>query len=110
MMIYIDPVVAMLHNQKTGRWHPILFVGAPLPGGGGPMRHRSKGHHTDGFDTREEADKTARKMSEKVSGLRFLLDLPLAWDGLDIPSMTAFFPDRDADNQGTAIKNATHAG
>ena len=66
------------------------------------MRHRSKGHHTDGLDKREEADKTAREMSEKVSGLRLLLDPPMEWDGLDIPSKIAFFRDRAADNQGTS--------
>lgn len=92
--IFIDPVVAMLHNQKTDRWHPILFVGNPLPGGiEAPMRHKSKGHHMAGFDTREQADVGAREMKEQVKGAR-MVDTVFEWDGEDIPAMVHFFPDR----------------
>src|SRR4051812_35611179 len=92
-VIFIDPIVAMLHNQKTDRWHPILFVGSPLPGGDGPMRHKSKGHHTAGFDTREQADVGANELKDQVIGAR-MVDTVFEWDGEDMPAMVEFFPDR----------------
>jgi hypothetical protein len=57
----LNPIIAMLHNEKTDRWHPIVFVEAPLPGPNPPVtRHRSKMHHTTGFETRAEAEANAR--------------------------------------------------
>ncbi len=47
-MILFKPIIANLHNMKTGRYHPILFHEVPLPGppnNGKPERHKSKGHH-----------------------------------------------------------------
>ena len=50
-------VWGMLMNTATGRWHPILFRPAPAPSGDvhGFERYRSKGHHTEGFDTEPAA-------------------------------------------------------
>jgi hypothetical protein len=49
----------MLVNLATHRFHPIVFSFAPLPGGAelhGGGRYRSHGHHTEGFEMREQAD------------------------------------------------------
>ncbi len=56
-------VVTVTHNRTTGRFHPFVWVSAPLPGGAmpppaaadartenrHPWRYRSTMHHTEGF-------------------------------------------------------------
>jgi hypothetical protein len=87
-------IFGMLHNTKTGRFHPIVFRQAPMPSGVdtdfGMMRHKSKGHHTDGFDTIEAAQEyvvTSCASGEHTdSGCRY------EWDGEDIPAMVEWFP------------------
>jgi len=94
----INPVHAMLHNTLTNRWHPILFSESPLPGSPDadkPIRHKSRGHHTAGFDTREEALKWIDENKSKTPGSRLCLDKDFDWDGIDIPAMVVFFAERD---------------
>ena len=41
----MNPIWAMLHNEKTNRYHPILFHERPLPGPYSldkPVRHKSQ--------------------------------------------------------------------
>ncbi len=97
-----NPIVGMLFNEKLRRWHPILFVEAPLPGGGGPVRHKSKGHHTDGFEKREDAVKSAQELSEKVAKecsdtgkCSLAISEDMLWDGEDVPASVAFFGEKD---------------
>jgi hypothetical protein len=98
----LNPVVANLHNTKTNRYHPILFRESPLPSastGSSLMRHKSIGHHTDGFDTRDEAlsycEKMARDLETEAGGVRLCLDRDFAWDGEDVPAMVVFFGEQD---------------
>lgn len=94
-----SPVVAMLHNQKLNRWHPILYVESPLPGPPTPekpIRHKSKGHHTTGFETREAALTSARELAMRakehsIGNVRLAVEEDLPWDGNGIPADTAFF-------------------
>lgn len=96
-----NPIVAMLHNTKLNRWHPIVFLEAPLPGPPSddkPVRHRSKGHHTTGFATRQEAldwIKNDLKMKDDVGPAKEALDKDFAWDGEDMPAMTVYFGEQD---------------
>ena len=101
MMIPMNPIVAMLHNANTGRFHPILFDESPLPGPHSPdkpIRHKSQGHHTKGYDTLELAIEGAKgpemgaRMKE-VFGIepRYALDEVITWHGEDLPTMMAFF-------------------
>lgn len=92
-MAMLNPIVAMLHNTATNRWHPILFVEAPLPGPNpSVVRHRSKGHHTTGFDARQDAEAHARgELAPKIEHCRLILDKVFEWDGQDMPAMNAFF-------------------
>lgn len=82
---------AILKNEDSGRYHPILFYASPRPSDdrepGRVCRHRSSGHHTDGFDTVEEAQ-------EMISSEPVLNDtgLILAWDGVEIPATTLDLP------------------
>lgn len=95
-----NPIIANLHNTKTNRYHPILFTESPLPGGDGPTRHKSKGHHTKGFDTREEAIAECERMSaDEYCGGRLCIAKDFPWDGEDIPAMVVFFGEVDGQLQ-----------
>jgi hypothetical protein len=95
-----NPIVGMIHNLKDNRWHPVIFVEAPLPGppaSDKPVRHRSKSHHTAGFATRKEAvesvknDLAPKLKPQAVGEIRLALDSDFQWDGEGIPALTAFF-------------------
>lgn len=72
----------VMKNTATGRFHPISYRPAPRPsesadlGAGTVCRHKSIGHHTDGFDTLEEAV----EWIEKNEGARYV-DTLEGWDG-----------------------------
>lgn len=91
-MDYKNPV-GMLLNEKTKRYHPIVFRPAPMPSQTdkeyGCLRHRSKGHHTDGFDSLEEAMKF---ISEHSSWMFY--DLTWSWDGIEIPAITTWISEK----------------
>jgi hypothetical protein len=98
------PVIAMLHNTKLKRWHPIVFVESPLPGPDSddkPVRHKSKGHHTTGFATRQEAldciknDLGPKIKTNAIGEVRECVEKDFAWDGEDTPAMTVFFGEQD---------------
>ena len=92
-------IVANIHNTKTDRYHPVLFYESTLPGPPSeskPVRHKSKGHHTEGFDTRKEAIASCEdiaKSLEQQNGVapRTCLEKDFAWDGEDTPAMVIFF-------------------
>lgn len=81
----------ILTNTKTGRFHPIVFRRSPLPSEGArdetvAQRHKSIGHHTDGFDTIEEAEKHLADHPEvEDKGARW------AWDGECMPALVHWF-------------------
>lgn len=87
MMIY----AAILKNGATGRYHPILFRPSPRPSDdpepGRVCRHRSSGHHTDGFDTVEEAQEMIWQSPNLTDA-----DLLLDWDGRELPATTLDLP------------------
>lgn len=96
----LNPVIAMLHNTKMNRWHPIFFREKPLPGPPGPdkpIRHQSSGHHTEGFATREEAianikDDLKGRIERHLGGTaEMCLDRDFPWDGEDVPAITVYF-------------------
>lgn len=89
-----NPAVAMLKNEATSTWHPILFVESPLSGPYSPdkpVRHKSKGHHTEGFPTRKEALEDARGLAEKAGATIVELDTDIPWDGNGIPAIVHCF-------------------
>jgi hypothetical protein len=89
--MFINPIVAMLHNTGTDRYHPILFRESPLPGNPENLvRHRSSGHHTKGFDTRPEALVSAEELAKRQDA-KTCLAKDFEWDGRDIPAMVVFF-------------------
>jgi len=100
--LLVNPVVAMIFNAKLKRWHPVIYYESPLPGpesDSKPVRHKSKGHHTTGFEKREDAVAEAEKIAKQIVeqgmwtecklSLKPEYDLP--WDGEDIPADVAFF-------------------
>jgi hypothetical protein len=96
-----NPIVAMLRNVRANRWHPIVYYESPLPGPADtdkPVRHKSKGHHTEGFATREEAVASAKQLAEVVAKecsdtgkCRLALEEDIPWGGDGIPANMAFF-------------------
>lgn len=88
-------IVAMLLNQATNRYHPVVFAMAPLPGGHtseGGERYKTRGHHTTGFESRDEAVAFAEKeYVARIPGGRPALGGDILWDGQDTPAMSIFF-------------------
>ena len=76
----------ILKNTKTGRFHPIPFRMAILPGGVDAGRYKSIAHHTSGFDTIEQA-------KDHIAGREDFLDTGKIydWDGEGVPAMVEFF-------------------
>jgi hypothetical protein len=103
--LLVNPIVAMIHDIKNNRWHPILYVENPLPGppdANKPVRHKSKMHHTTGFTDRAVALQNAKELADTVvkegcwTSCKMAIaegeDIP--WDGTDVPADVAFFMDR----------------
>lgn len=97
----MNPIWAMLHNEKTNRYHPILFHERPLPGPYSldkPVRHKSRGHHIEGFDTREQALANIEDHLKTTPG-RKCLAKDFYWDGEDMPAMVVFFIETNGELQ-----------
>jgi hypothetical protein len=86
-------IYAMLLNTKDNRYHPILFRLAPMPGNADAnalaQRYKSKGHHTEGFATFDEAvahiDEKRKEHGYQVA------PLIMEWDGEGVPMMVQWF-------------------
>ena len=99
------PIIAMLHNLQNNRYHTILFLEHPFPGrslGEEPVRYKSKGHHTPGFESREEAVNHAREVVKgEVTPYwgepQFALSKDFPWDGSGVPAMVVFFAEVDGE-------------
>lgn len=74
--------VLIQHALDTDRYHPAYYRLAPFPGGvdGGPVRYKSRGHHTTGFDTLAEA---------QASAVILAAELGLSADRFDVREMTS---------------------
>lgn len=87
----------IITNTTKGTFHPIYFRLAPLPGGAqvaGMDRYKSAFHHTNGFNTIEEAEASIVSAAENSnspvtgtvdSGRRW------EWDGDGAPAIVDFF-------------------
>lgn len=86
-------IFAMLRNTATDRWHPLLFRPAPLPGDPefSIPRYKSKGHHTEGFDTEQEGKTYIAAMCEK-HGFEDRSSIIFDWNGEGIPAAVSHFP------------------
>ncbi len=84
----------ILKNTATGRFHPISFRPAPMPGGAdstmAAQRYKSLGHHTEGFATIDEAEAWIKT---KVDGDSRTIDTGERWDweGTDVPALVSFY-------------------
>ena len=80
----------MLKNTATGRFHPIVFRPAPMPGGSdldaSAQRYKSLGHHTEGFATEDEAI-----ASIKAQPTWDWTGVAWEWDGNDVPATVEWF-------------------
>jgi len=83
----------MLKNTKQNTYHPIMYFEHPFPGDETKLiRYKSKGHHTAGFNDREDAVKSIDENEEKLNEMGYHLNKELegdlTWDGLGIPADT----------------------
>mgnify|MGYP007047102703 CR=1 FL=1 len=73
-------LIVLLHNAETDRYHPCYYYQSPLPSSGGtegPVRYRSKGHHTEGFATEAEGWEGCKELRQGI------IDSPLMDTGKD---------------------------
>lgn len=95
-------LIMMLFNTAKKTWHPIFYYESPLPG---PIdeqavaRYKSKGHHTEGFETRDLALKSCDELKTKLIteyGSNVVMELGddqiLEWNGEGIPADTQIRP------------------
>lgn len=84
--------VVILHNTKTDTHHLMPFRPAPRPSDdlfpGGLCRHKSIGHHTDGFPTLQAAEDYIAENREMFWPTGVLL----SWTGEGVPNMILDFP------------------
>jgi hypothetical protein len=100
----MEGLIQMLKNVATGKWHPIMYVEKPLPGSldsdanNNIVRFKSKGHHTSGFTTREEAVATLEELKFNMINLMFLskvtidVETDIEWTSEDLPLDTQIRP------------------
>lgn len=96
----------ILKNTSTGRFHPIPFRRAPMPGGADAamtaQRYKSIGHHTSGYPTLEEAQAYIATRHSPENQMVFT-GVIWDWDGTGVPAMVEFF------NLEAVIKGAADA-
>lgn len=96
MIALLNPIIAIL--ETPDRFHSIIYEERPLPGGAGPMRHKSKMHHTQGHATKEECvadihEQLVPKLKEHgmINTVALCLEQTIPWDGDGVPAMVNFF-------------------
>lgn len=95
-------IIGMLHNEKANLFHPITFRKAPHSADGKEYaRYKSGGHHTEGFNSREEAvthitDSLGPRIKEHYGEWSPCLERDFPWDGEGVPAMVLFFSEPDA--------------
>lgn len=89
-------IISILYNEKTTKYHPILFRHHGLPGACDAPRYKSLGHHTGGFVFRLEALEECAEMSVKLDGeVGLSLEKDFLWDGEEMPGMVLLFVEKD---------------
>jgi hypothetical protein len=93
----------LLLNTATGRYHPITFRYAPMPGGDPEKvgRYKSAGHHTAGFALKEEA----LAFVAAHPAMR-LVENEWEWDGMDIPAMVWWFAEGEYEAKDLILEMA----
>lgn len=93
----MEALIMMLHNLPQNTYHPILYFESFFPGGAdseGNMklkRFKSKGHHTKGFTSRQDAvNHIQTDLEPKVKNMGYKVNVEieeadLVWDGTEVP-------------------------
>jgi hypothetical protein len=98
----VNPVILMLKNTTTNRFHPIIFWECPMPSQalGSAVRWKSKGHHTEGFEKRDDASAAIQDLAKRHSDMDDLqgaiyfqddVNEDGHWDGVDNPASVMLF-------------------
>ncbi|MCP4528513.1 MAG: hypothetical protein GY833_21755 [Aestuariibacter sp.] len=96
-----NPVILMLKNAMTNKYHPTFYWECPPPSGqlGDGLRWKSKGHHTTGFASRENAVASAMALVEanhaklEVGSVYYELgqENDIEWSGGNVPADVTVF-------------------
>jgi len=82
--------VGILKNTTTNRFHPLVFRPAPMASQADAesdaLRHKSQGHHTEGFDTLELAQAWIKQHPHYVD-----CNVVWGWDGEGTPAKVEWF-------------------
>lgn len=89
-------ILAILYNEKTTKYHPIIFRFHSLPEEDTTIpRYKSVGHHTKGFISKDEAiaecEESKRKLEADGNSVGLSLENDFLWDGEEIPGMVLLF-------------------
>lgn len=90
-----DQITAILHNTKTGEYHPLLFRLRPSPShdwGDNPNRYKSFAH-SKGYPTSAQAINALDDL--RVKDVPRYLAAVFPWDGEGIPGVVVFFSQRE---------------
>jgi len=77
--------------MKTEKYHPIFYFEHPFTTAETKVtRYRSKGHHTNGFNNRDDAVNEVKNMSKQLDEQGYIvvqeIENDLVWDGIGVPS------------------------
>jgi len=90
--MFFNPIISIVRDTTRNRFHPIVFAESPLPGDSQIIRHKSKMHHTGGFDTREAAvQNITADLVPKIPGAQVEIEADFEWDGEVVPAIVHFF-------------------
>ncbi len=94
-----SPVMYILQNTETKRFHPLALKKVPMMGiqlKSDPDRWKSIGHHTVGFKTVEEARKDILSHCKDLASnqmvfgpIHYDLNKVVVWDGIGNPVVNA---------------------
>lgn len=86
----MNALIVMLYNLKLKKYHPMWYRENPYPGAAGNfIRYKSKGHHTEGYETREDALKSIEKLESHIKDYGYFvskeLETDIEWSGEELP-------------------------
>lgn len=114
-----NPLAGMIRDSHTGRFHPVILKESPLPGPPSddkPVRFKSHGHHTTGFESRDDAIASiVNEMAQQLPGLRYLTDLgdsdkDMKWDSSKegLPTISEVIDESSIVSEFPTASPATH--
>ena len=93
-MTLVNPILALVRNNKKGTYHPVVFGEQPYDDANNTIIHKSEMLQYNGFQNKEYAIRfihtvyLPKAKSISLGETTVDLELKLAWDGEGFPSYT----------------------